>query len=157
MTRFTAASFVILSLLSGCSHQPTDPPPRVRYGQDECAFCGMIISDERFAAALRVNEKGEIRDLLFDDIGDMIDYEKANPGIAVVHRFVHDLSTRRWIDAQAATYSHSDQLQTPMGSGIAAFADEHDAAAHSEANRMRYQDLTAARQAAQKVAGRAGL
>ena len=130
--RLQVLPIVMLVLIAGCSQRAADGPPLVRYGTDECADCGMILSDERFAAALRVITNGESRDLLFDDIGDMLEYERANPTAQVSRRFVHDFDTRQWIDPAAAHFIKSDELHTPMGSGIAAFADEQRARARAE-------------------------
>jgi copper chaperone NosL len=125
-------SIMMLMLIAGCSQRPADGPPVVRYGTDECADCGMILSDERFAAALRVMTNGESHDLLFDDIGDMLEYERANPTAHVSRRFVHDFDTRQWIDPAAAHFIKSEEFHSPMGSGIAAFADEQRGRARAE-------------------------
>ena len=118
------AAVVIVALASGCSRKLNDGPPRVRYGQDECALCGMIVTDERHAAALRAVVDGQTRDLLFDDIGDMVEYEQANPAIKAIRRYVHDFESRQWIDAAQSRFVRDEQVHTPMGSGILAFADE---------------------------------
>jgi copper chaperone NosL len=89
----------------------------------------MILSDERCAAAMIVKSGDEHTALLFDDIGDMIDYEREHAGITVVRRYVHDFETRQWLDTSAATFLRSAQLSTPMGSGIIAFADSNRAKA----------------------------
>jgi copper chaperone NosL len=118
------AAIAAAALLSGCSGAPNDGPPKVRYGQDECVLCGMILTDQRHVAALRVTQDGEQRDLLFDDIGDMLEYERDNAPLDVRRRFVHDFETRRWIDAAEAAFLRSEKIHTPMGSGIVAFAEE---------------------------------
>ena len=117
-------------LVLGCWRSETQGPPPVRYGQDECIHCGMIITDERHAAALRAVVDGQTRDLLFDDIGDMIDYERDNPSVKSVVRYVHDFQTRQWIDVAQAKFVRDEKVHTPMGSGILAFADETKARAH---------------------------
>jgi copper chaperone NosL len=122
--RICFASLVVALLLWGCSQEPQDGPPEVRYGQDECVLCGMILSDQRHVAALRVTQDGEQRDLLFDDIGDMLEYERDNAPLEVKRRFVHDFETRQWVDADNAAFVQSERFHTPMGSGIVAFADE---------------------------------
>ena len=118
------AIIMIVALAAGCSREAGDGPPQVRYGQDECALCGMIVSDERHAAALRAVVDGETRDLLFDDVGDMVEYEQENSSVKAVRRYVHDFETRRWVDAEQAKFVQDDKVHTPMGSGILAFADE---------------------------------
>jgi copper chaperone NosL len=94
----------------------------------------MILSDERFAAALLVREGGAITPLLFDDIGDMLDYERSHGDMDLVDRFVHDADSRAWLPGSEAAYVRSETLHTPMGSGLAAFADP--AAAQARAREL---------------------
>jgi copper chaperone NosL len=122
-----ASSILMIMLLVGCSEKPKDAPPQIRYGQDECAHCGMIVSDERFAAALRVIAGGQQQDLIFDDIGDMIEYERGHESVQIQKRLVHDFDTHQWIDASHAFYLKSERIHSPMGSGILALG-EKDAA-----------------------------
>jgi nitrous oxide reductase accessory protein NosL len=89
----------------------------------------MLLSDERFACATVATVDGERRELLFDDIGDQIEYEKASPAIVVQSRWVHDMKTRQWLKASEALFARAPGLHTPMGSGIAAFASRTDAEA----------------------------
>ena len=41
-----------LILASGCGRRSDTGPPELHYGQDVCAACNMIVSEERFAAAV---------------------------------------------------------------------------------------------------------
>ncbi|HWP40838.1 MAG TPA: nitrous oxide reductase accessory protein NosL [Tepidisphaeraceae bacterium] len=130
MRRLLAWLALTVVTACGCSPQPADGPPRVRYGSDECVHCGMILSEERHAAAMRVTDAdGTVRDLLFDDIGDMIAYQRAHPELKVIRRYVHDYQTLQWLDALQAYYLLSEQFHTPMGSGIVAFGEESAARA----------------------------
>jgi len=132
--------------LAGCSRKTALEPPKVRYGEDPCIHCGMIISDERYAAASLVELPGEgIVPRLYDDIGDLIDYEREKPGEAVVKRFVHDAATKAWIDADAAVFTHSPELRTPMVSGIAAFSTRAAAEAFLKDNPGEIVDLATLR------------
>ncbi|MEZ4563452.1 MAG: hypothetical protein R2853_12005 [Thermomicrobiales bacterium] len=55
--------------LGSCGGQTeTRLPPKISYDRDTCTRCGMIISDERFAAAL-VAPDGSVQ--LFDDVGEV--------------------------------------------------------------------------------------
>jgi copper chaperone NosL len=114
---------MVASLVPGCGGSTDDGPPHVELGRDECVHCGMILTDERSVAAILVSRDAQLTPLLFDDIGDLIDYERANPKLQVVRRYVHDFETRQWIDASQAVFLRSTQLHTPMGSGIAGFND----------------------------------
>jgi copper chaperone NosL len=104
--------------LGGCG---TDlgRPPTVRYGEEACAHCRMIISDDRFAAAL-VIKGGET--LKFDDVGCLVEREAdqgAPPGSAY---WVRDFDGGGWLDARLASYVHSAEVHSPMGYGLTALA-----------------------------------
>jgi len=114
-------------LLTACSPKSTEPqPPNIAYGQDTCDACGMIISDAKFAAATLLTS-GEA--LKFDDIGEMVTYHMDHPEQQVKAWFVHDYKSEAWIRGEAAFFVKSDQLQTPMGGGVAAFEQKGDAEA----------------------------
>lgn len=116
------------AILWGCAKVDPDAPPEVTYGVSVCADCGMIISDERYATALVVeDERGRPEALLFDDAGDQIIYERENQTGKVLARWVHDQQTKAWLPAESAWYMRAKSLPTPMASGIAAFAQKADA------------------------------
>ena len=95
--------------------EPT--PPAIHYGEDVCEFCGMIVSEERYAAGY-ITRQGETH--IFDDIGDMIQSHVENEEEATA-LFVHDYNRHTWIRAETAHYARSPDLPTPMLSGLAAF------------------------------------
>jgi len=101
--------------------QPT--PPTIHYGEDVCEFCGMIISEERHAAAL-VTQDGHGH--TFDDIGDLIQAHLASQE-EVLAFFVHDYEDETWIRAETAHYVLSDQMTTPMASGLVALTSSQKA------------------------------
>lgn len=116
----------VLLLLVACGQSAdTNTPPEIMYGQDVCDQCGMIISEEKFAAAYWTAD-GEAR--RFDDIGGMFAYIAANPEEAASY-WVHDITTGDWIRAEEAYYVSDSDLMTPMGFGIAACATEDQAQA----------------------------
>jgi copper chaperone NosL len=117
-----------LLLLVGCRQAANlEEPPEIAYGQDVCERCGMIISEEKFAAAYWT-AGGEAR--RFDDIGGMIAYD-TEESEDVASYWVHDFGTGEWMRAEEATYVLDTDLMTPMGFGIAAFADEEQARAQA--------------------------
>lgn len=126
-------SFLLLAfgfLLAGCAATAGEPkPPEIAYGRDMCDACGMIISEPQFASALLLNDG---KTLKFDDAGEMFAYTQNHPELSVRVWFVHDYISRGWINGQTASYVVSSSLQTPMGTGVAAFSDRSSAQAHSD-------------------------
>jgi copper chaperone NosL len=124
---------LLFFLLAACGGARIDPntPPEILYGEDVCTRCGMIISDDRFAAALVIEKSAnDYEQMLFDDAGEMFAFVAEDKGeLKLVNWFVQDYNSREWMDAQAAWYVVADSLQTPMGFGIAAFAQELEAKA----------------------------
>ena len=122
---------VVLTLLAaGCSQATEIKPPTIRYGEDKCADCDMIISDERFAAAaIREINAGDHESLLFDDIGDLVRYMAQHNDQKFVAAYVHDYDTKAWIEAEKAVYMDSDTLKTPMATGLAASSSQSGAEA----------------------------
>lgn len=123
---FVASSLLAPLLLGGCGGQVDAAlPPAITYGRDTCDRCGMIISDERFAAAL-VAADGSAR--LFDDAGEML-LSVTEAGLDGQRAWVHDRNSAEWIDATTATYARGAPETTPMGTGYVAFARREDAVA----------------------------
>jgi copper chaperone NosL len=108
-----------LGLLAGCADASGARPPAIRYGQDVSEH-GMIISDPRFAAAA-LPERGEA--ILFDDIGELLKYHQAHPQDYRA-LYVNGYLDKQWLRAEEAWYLQSRQIRSPMGWGLAAFADE---------------------------------
>lgn len=129
--RVTLLVMVVLTLLlAGCSQATEIKPPTIRYGEDKCADCDMIINDERFAAAaIREISAGDYESLLFDDIGDLVRYLTQHKDQTFVASYVHDYDTKAWIEAEKAVYVDSDTLKTPMATGLAASSSQGGAEA----------------------------
>lgn len=123
----SAAGAMLLALASaGCGGSSEPAPPDVRWGEDVCARCTMIVSEERHAAAAAVAAQRGHELRVYDDISCLL----GEPDVAgFAARWVHDLDEVRWIGADTARYVASRELRTPMGSGIAAFASAGRAAA----------------------------
>lgn len=120
-------SIVLLLVSTACrSNASAEPvPPVIHYGEDLCEFCGMIISDERYAAGY-ITQDGQ--DYIFDDIGGMFQaHLQRQDDVAAF--FVHDYEDIAWIRAETAHYVLSDDLPTPMLSGLAACDSPERAAA----------------------------
>jgi len=125
-----------------CGTPSPDQPPKIRYGEDMCDECKMLISEARFAAAY-VTESGAIR--RFDDLGGMFAYRQKHPE-PVARYWVHDYKTAMWIRADRATFVQSPEIQTPMGYGVVALASRAEAESLAQAKGgkiLSLQDLLA--------------
>jgi len=138
MNRFRLLTSLAIALAAGCQQKPSElAPPKIQYGQTACDGCGMIVSDQRFAAAIILEmPDGERRPVAFDDIGCMLDYQREHHDGTVLARFVKDFTTGEWVAAEKANFLRGKSIQSPMASGIAAtatpqaaekFAAEHNA------------------------------
>ena len=131
--------------LAGCARRTTVlSPPKIHYGYDPCAWCGMIISDPHFAAAAAYTRNGSPHDACFDDIGCMFAWQHAHRKTRVAAAWVKSCATKKWINAQTAWFVESTAILSPMGYGIAAGATPSQAqlalpqAARPESNAMTY-------------------
>ncbi len=144
MKRRLIFGLILISLLA-LSCQPgvqLDKPPDIRYGEDTCDQCGMIINEERFAAAY-VTRQGEVR--RFDDLGDMMQYH-AEHAEDVAAFWVHDYETGGWLKADQAFFVMSEAFRTPMGHGIIAIGEKDRAAqlaAEAQGKVLTFQELLA--------------
>lgn len=142
--RAALALSLTAAALAGCARPPLTGPPNLRVGRDECVECGMLVAEDRFSSASIVEREGERSYVFFDDIGCMLDYEYEHQGgVRVVERYVHDHDTRAWVPGLEAVYvlADRDSLRTPMGSGIAAFADRSAAEALAAQHRGTLHDF----------------
>jgi copper chaperone NosL len=116
----------LLLAVAGCKQAiNVEEAPEIVIGQDVCDRCGMLISEEKYAAAYWTTD-GEAR--RFDDIGGMFAHYQ-DTGEDVATFWVHDFLTGDWIRGEDATYVLDPGLTTPMGFGIAACADDAQAVA----------------------------
>ncbi|RMF87896.1 MAG: hypothetical protein D6736_11855 [Nitrospinota bacterium] len=124
MWRFSCCLLVVSFFVMGCSSgQSRDTPPDIRYGEDICDQCRMIISEARFAAGYVTTDGRQRR---FDDIGDMLLFH-AEHAEEVAAFWVHDYKREEWIRAETAFFVVSRALPTPMGHGVVAFRNEQQA------------------------------
>ncbi len=126
-------TFLLMVMLSACvPKSAADPvPPEIVYGQDMCDGCGMLIDEPRFAAAF-ILENDETRK--FDDTAEMFSYARDHPEETIRAWFVHDYITEEWINGEAAFYVIANDLTTPMGSGLVAFASRDSAETFASEN-----------------------
>ncbi len=113
-------SGLLTMLVSGCS---TDPQP-IHIGQDNCDFCKMTISDNRFGAEI-VTKKSKV--YKFDDehciIGFLDSNKVAKEDIAEIY-FTDFLAPHDLINVKKAYFLQSPNFRSPMNGNIAAFSNE---------------------------------
>lgn len=110
-------SLVLFSLLLPSCSPGSD---KINYGVDDCDNCGMKLMDNKFGALL-VNDKG--KSFSFDDLNCMATYLKENSAVTFNKKLVADFSVPgTLVEAEKAVYLKSEEIKSPMGSGIAAFA-----------------------------------
>ncbi|MCB0217780.1 MAG: nitrous oxide reductase accessory protein NosL [Chloroflexi bacterium] len=151
---------LLLGLLlapAACGPAP-DPlaAPEIHYGEDACDACQMIISEPRFAAASIVDAGAGPEPRRFDDIGDLVDYHGQRPELKVLAWHVHDYDSEAWIDARTARFVRAKGIRSPMGHGLAAFADAARAeafAAEMDGELLGFDDLLPAAGAAATPGG----
>jgi copper chaperone NosL len=125
--RWILLTVALAMLVAACGTADAAGPPDINYGRDVCLQCGMIVSEEKFAAAYTL-DSGEERS--FDDLGDLILYVRAaNETIDPLKGWVHDYETEEWVDLANAHFVPTLSVSTPMGHSIIAFAEADRAAA----------------------------
>jgi len=117
---------IFLGLLLG-SCQVSERP--IEYGVDECAYCKMMVMDQRYGSEL-VTEKGKV--YTFDAAECLIEYLQYNAEMVDAAKFLlvtPYTDPNHLIDARTATYLVSQQMPSPMGAYLTAFTDRVEAAA----------------------------
>ena len=132
-----------LLCLTGCGGDNDSSAPKIRFGEEVCVHCRMIISDNRFAAALTTDDGQTLR---FDDTGCLLEYRAAHSD-PIQRYWVSDYTSADWLDAEQAMFVKSDDLVTPMASGIAALSTADEARRVAEPMRgtiLRFDELASA-------------
>ena len=97
-------------------------PPDIQYGRDVCVQCGMIINEEKFAAAYTLDDGTEKS---FDDVGGLLIHQRSTGDVLNLEQtWVHDFETTEWVDVGNAYFVATLSVSTPMGHSILAFDDE---------------------------------
>lgn len=128
---------VLAMLGPACRRVDDSGPPELRVGRDECRECGMLVSEDRCAAAAIVASPASRSTVVFDDIGCLIDYQialdagKGEAGERIESWWVRDYNARTWLAPQQAVLLAADKekIRTPMGTGIMAAGSREDAEA----------------------------
>jgi copper chaperone NosL len=114
---------IVTTIFVSCSKEPVP----IRFNEDQCAYCQMIISDQRYGTEL-ITTKGKI--YKFDSIECLAAY------IIEEKKGTNDLQSiwtidfkypEKFIDATKAWYLHSDLLKSPMGLNLSSFTEKNAA------------------------------
>ncbi|AOP36280.1 hypothetical protein A0128_19845 [Leptospira tipperaryensis] len=107
--------FVSWSIVSCVSKEPVIP----ERGKEKCSHCSMSIVDMRFHSQL-MTDKG--RRYYFDSIECLQSYEETLNSEGF-HSWIADFEdTNRMLNEAEATIVQSQEIHSPMGKGLAAFA-----------------------------------
>lgn len=140
-----AASLALaaLALAAGCAGDPAPWPPdpaAVRLGEDECAACRMIISDDGFGAQLH-HRSGRVEH--FDDLGCLL-YAAGTEPVDPQAVFTRAVDDAGWVRGDQAVIVRAPGIRSPMGYDLMAFADR--ASAEKEAARFPDAAITTLRE-----------
>ena len=109
------ASFVLLAACGGGAEGPAPIDTK----NDACAWCRMSVSDLRFAAQLTAPGH---EPKFFDDAGCLRDWLKEPREAAEWTAWLSDHRTKEWVKATDAVLVRDPAVQTPMNSGLVAWA-----------------------------------
>lgn len=121
---------IVISLITINCNTGEETFPRIRYGEESCDRCRMIISEKRFASAYRTDD-GILRK--FDDLGCAV-LHRVEQNEQVKQFWVYDYGETDWLDKTEAFFVSSRELLTPMGYGIIAVKTKIQAQSLAENN-----------------------
>jgi len=123
--KIASVIFIIgaFSSLTSCS----EVIPVIRFGTDDCDHCRMKIMDNKFGFAL-VTEKGKV--YKFDDMNCIAGFKKDNPSDKYREYVITFDNPGKLIPASSAYYLQSTEINSPMGSGVAAFSSMEQCKTH---------------------------
>ena len=126
-----ALALAVAAVAIACGRHDRVVPPELHLGEQACAACAMAVSDARLAAAAIVgDDRGRVRQLLFDDPGCLA-LHLARSSERLIATYVRDYERDAWLDAASARFVRSPEIPTPMRYGIAGFGDAARAEAAS--------------------------
>jgi len=111
---------IIILTITSCGSKP-EP---INYGHDECEFCRMQITDNKYGAEL-VTDKGKI--YKFDSIECMIEFSLVKNTLGDINNklLITDFDNPgNFIDARNSIYALNDKFRSPMGLNVTAFNGE---------------------------------
>ena len=106
-----------VTLLISCSKEPQ---PLI-YNEDNCSYCKMIVSDQRYGAEV-ITAKG--KNYKFDSIECMAAFVLSEASTIEIHSLwtIDFNNPGKFVDAEKAFYLHSELLKSPMGLNFSSFS-----------------------------------
>lgn len=99
-------------------------PEKIDFGNDNCAYCMMSISDAKFSSQMVMNTTKVYK---FDAIECLSAYykKKLNDKSKMHSMWVtHYIGNNDWIDVKQAYFVQNPKIKSPMGLHLAAFKTE---------------------------------
>lgn len=127
-TSNTIPAFMAVSILSVTISGCNKGPEPIQYGKDQCHFCKMTITDNRFGAEI-VTDKGKV--LKYDEINCLTSYLTADPsaGKNAGIYFTDYKNDHQLVPAAKSFLLKSDKIMGPMNGNIIAFDSDAGRAA----------------------------
>jgi len=120
----TIVLLLLTTLIISCSEKKETET--INYGSDECSYCTMRISDNKYAAEI-ITSDGKV--YKFDSI-------ECLTGFAIVKNYIEDESQKfyvndfknpgNFIDARKSFFVHNKNFSSPMGLNVQAFSTENE-------------------------------
>lgn len=105
----------LLLFLYGCQSQG---PEAIKFGEDQCVFCKMSISDPKYGSEL-ITEKGRV--YKFDAAECMVNYIKQEkPSYKQLYAIAYD-EPKSLYPVDSLHFIISPDFRSPMGANLAAF------------------------------------
>ena len=96
-------------------------PEPINYGHDECEFCRMLITDNKYGAEL-FTDKGKV--YKFDSIECMVEFSLVKNTLGDTNNklLITDFyNPGNFIDPRNSFYVKNDEFRSPMGLNVTAF------------------------------------
>jgi copper chaperone NosL len=126
----TVLFFLLIVIISSC----TNGTKEINYSKDECDYCKMQISDNRFAAEIITNEGTVYK---FDSIECLIGYllvKNVTDSDSVKFYICDFLNPGRFIEMRNSFFVHNNDFMSPMGLNVQAFSTESECKKFVKAN-----------------------
>lgn len=118
--KITLSAIAACFLMAFTSCQPKPSP--IEYGFDACSYCKMTIADERYASEL-VTTKGKV--YKFDAIECLVSFQKTSDHEYALELLSNFSNPGEFIEAKTAWILKSENMPSPMGMNLNAFASKN--------------------------------